>query len=328
MLSDARTVGIDVGGTGIKWAVLEAGELVDHGDEPTPRTGTADVLDLIAAIARSVGDAIPLGLAMPGTIDTERRRTILVPNVPGEWSGLEIGDEIERRCSSSVIVRNDARSFARAELHGRNGQDAGNTLFITVGTGVGGAIAWGDRILVGELDNLGEMGHVMVDRTGEVCGCGGRGCLETIASGTAIVARLARPMAMRQSAILNGLAEEDPTRLTAHLIAQAAESGDPWARDAFDRAARAIGAAAASICMVLQLHSVVIGGGLAPALPLMAPVIESILNERVSITGPITLRQSILGSKAGSIGAALFALDHLGGSTPGRSPSIERNLPS
>ena len=217
-----------------------------------------------------------------------------------------------------MALLNDARAFAWAEHGSGAAQGIDNAVFITLGTGVGGAIALDGRILVGKLDSVGEMGHVPVDPRGELCACGGRGCLETVASATAIVAHLARTHAMAQSPTLRELTEDGALPLTAKLVAEAARAGDPWAQDAFDRAAEALGQAAGMIGLLLQLDAVVIGGGLARAADLYLPRVQAALNSRASLTGRIEARTARYGAEAGSIGAATFAA--AGMSTPHPDP--------
>lgn len=314
----APFVGIDVGGTGIKWTVVVDGHVVESGQVPTPRIGSTAVMEAISDVSRSAVDRPRgIGVALPGTVDRLRRETVFLPNVPGDWAGYPIAAELERRLSAPVAVINDARAFAYGELVGGAGRGTKNVLFITLGTGVGGAIALDGNILFGALDSVGEIGHFLVESDGELCGCGGRGCLETIASGTAITARVTRAVSAGLSPILSGLTDSSLFDLTPRIVAEAAAMGDLWSINAFERAGRAIGHAAASTCLLLQIDTVVIGGGLSPAFPLMATAIDLILRERTSLTGAITVRQASLGHNAGSIGAALYAASLYSSAHPG-----------
>lgn len=304
-----RFLGVDIGGTTIKWSVLRGTEVEATGSIDTPRVDQHAVLRAVADLTHELAnDLAGIGVAVPGTVDTARRRSILVPNLPGDWHDFAFASELEQLTGLRVAFLNDARAFAWAEHTSGSAKGVPNAVFITLGTGVGGAIALGGRILIGEFDSIGEMGHVPVDPRGQLCICGGRGCLETIASGSAIVGRLSRTVAMAQSPILRHLTERGAVPLTARLIADAARLGDPWAKDAFDRAGDAIGQAAGTISLLLQLDVVVIGGGLAAAADLYLPRVQDALNSRSSLTGHIEARSAHHGPEAGSIGAATFAV--------------------
>lgn len=305
---EGRFLGVDVGGTSIKWSILQGGAVDATGSIDTPRVDHHAVLRAVADLAHEVAqDLSGIGVAVPGTVDPARRRSVFIPNLPGDWQDFAVAAELEQFAGVSVALLNDARAFAWAEHTSGSAKGVPNAVFITLGTGVGGAIALDGRILVGELDSIGEMGHVPVDPHGERCACGGRGCLETIASGSAIVGRLARTVAMAQSPILRRLTQQGAVPLTARLVADAARLGDPWAKDAFDRAGDALGQAAGMIGLLLQLDVVVIGGGLGPAADLYLPRIQESLDSRTSLTGRIEVRTAHYGSEAGSIGAATFA---------------------
>lgn len=303
-----RFLGVDIGGTSIKWSVLRRGHVESTGSIGTPRIDHHAVLRAVADLAQQMPEPLTgIGVAVPGTVDPVRRRSVFIPNLPGDWHDFAVAEELERLAGVPVALLNDARAFAWAEHTSGAAQGIANAVFITLGTGVGGAIALGGTILVGELDSVGEMGHVPVDPRGQRCACGGRGCLETIASATAIAAKLARTVAMSQSPILRQLTNKGAIPLTAKIVADAARLGDPWAKDAFDLAGDALGQAAGTIGLLLQLDAVVIGGGLAPAADLLLPRIQELLDSRSSLTGRIDVRTAHYGSEAGSIGAATFA---------------------
>lgn len=308
-----RLLGVDIGGTAIKWSIVCDGVAETGGSVPTPRIDEHAVLRAVAGLTDKVRDQVEgIGIAVPGTVDPVRRSSVFVPNLPGDWTHLAVADEMEALSGLPVALLNDARAFAWAEHGSGAAKGVANAAFFTLGTGVGGAIAFNGQILVGALDSIGEMGHVPVNpHHGELCICGGRGCLETIASASAVVGRLARTYAMSQSAVLRRLTEDGTVPLTAKLVAQGAREGDVWCQDAFDRAADALGLAASTIGLLLQLDVVVIGGGLAPAADLYLPRVQAALDARTSLTGRIEVRSAHYGGEAGSIGAAIFAAARL-----------------
>jgi predicted NBD/HSP70 family sugar kinase/uncharacterized phosphosugar-binding protein len=302
-------LGVDVGGTHTKWAVLTDGVIQRAGQLATPHTGTQGVLDAIGQLHHDhAPDAGGIGVAMPGLVDGVRRETLFVPNVPGDWEGARVGSELEARCGTPVLLLNDARAFGHAELSAGGAKGEPTALFIVLGTGVGGAVARDGRILMDDVDALGEIGHQVVDPGGALCRCGGRGCLETVASGPAILRQVEPVVAEGRSARLAELTGGRVELLTPELLALAADNGDPWAAAAFDRAGTAIGIAALSACLLLKLKVVLIGGGVAAAaFGHLAPAVRRVLAERPALTGTVSVRAAELGTGAGAVGAAIYA---------------------
>ncbi len=264
--------------------------------------------DLVAGRGHGAGPTVAgVGLAMPGTVDTRLQETLVVPNVPGRWWRRPVGEEVRQRTGTPLWVLNDARAFGYAELQQGAGVGRADTLFLTLGTGVGGGLARGGRLVVEDHDHTPELGHIPVVRPGDRCGCGASGCLETVASASAIVGHTARAVLTGQSRALTALCGGRVDALTAQLVSEAADAGDPFAVAAFERAGDAIGMAAAGCVLVTGVTTVVLGGGLAGAFHHLAPPVERVLAERVSLTGPVRVVPGRLGSGAGSFGAALYA---------------------
>ena len=297
------TLGIDVGGTAIKWSVLQDDIVLDSGSLPTPRSSAGEVIDAMAELVHRQPNIATVGVAFPGLVDTATRETVFLPNLPGDWVNRSVAEELEQKTRTHVRLMNDARAFAYAELNLGAARDDSDVLFVTLGTGVGGAIAIGGQLIIGSIDAVGEVGHTIVEPGGDLCGCGGRGCLETVASASAIVARATRSQLM---ALSPALASADP--ISAADVAAGARSGDPWCLDVFERAGRGIGLAAGNVAALLRIRTVIVGGGLATAFDLMQEATDTALTERRTLIGPIAVREAALGPTAGSIGAALYAL--------------------
>lgn len=314
MVSPTRPgfLGIDVGGTDIKWALAVDGTVAKDGVVPTAAAGGDELVAQVAHLAGDVGGGVGgsvagVGLAMPGTVDTRRQETLVIPNVPGEWFRRPVGEQVRQLTGTPLWVLNDARAFGYAEFHAGAGMGRGDTLFLTLGTGVGGALARHGWLIVEDHDHTPEMGHVPVEAHGERCGCGASGCLETVASASAVVAHTARAVRTGQSSRLRRLCGGRVDDLTAEMVAHAADAGDPFALAAFERAGTAIGMAVAGCCLVTGVTTVVIGGGMAGAFHHLTPFVERILGERESLTGPVSVLPGRLDSGAGSLGAALYA---------------------
>lgn len=321
----ASYLGIDVGGTRIKWYLTDpGGGCLDSGDAPTRTSGSNDLVEQIIDIAHNQGEAAhAVGLAVPGLVNTRTHETLFIPNIVGQWNGFPLGDRVSKGIGKPVVVLNDARAFGYAEFHVGAARKYANTLFLTVGTGIGGAIARDDAVILHEIDCVPEMGHVPVETPGETCGCGATGCLETVASATAVIAHGIRAVRDDQSPTLASLCGDQIEHLTAETVAHAADLGDPWSLGEFERAGTFIGMAATSGCLVLRSEAVVIGGGLAGAFRHFAPAVQRLLDDRASLLGPVAVVQAQLGSRAGSIGAALYARDQSCANTPSPDPSVD-----
>lgn len=307
--SGSHQLGIDVGGTHIKWTLLDTEVVADQGEEDTAKQGGLDLVHQIADLVRRLGtQATSIGLAMPGLVDSVRSETVFIPNIPGDWSGYPIATQIQELASCPPVrVVNDARAFAYGEFHAGIGRDYMDAVFMTIGTGVGGALAQHGEVVIGENDCFPEIGHIPVEINGERCGCGATGCLETVASASAVIGRCARAVLTGQSSILAKLTGGELSTLTARMVSEAADAGDPWAQDALEQTGTYLGMAAASACLVTNANTVIIGGGLSGAVHHLRPAIERVLAERHRVLGRVEVLQAQLGPYAGSVGAALYA---------------------
>ncbi|MBE1489681.1 ROK family protein [Plantactinospora soyae] len=296
-------LGIDLGGTALKWAVrppdATARDLIAHGSMPTGADRTAIVAamtDLVHRVDVEHGRVHAVGVGVPGHVDRATGVVRFLPNVSGDWGGFPLGAALRRDTGRPITVLNDARAFCLAELTMGAARGRRDALFLTLGTGVGGGVAVGGRLLVGSDDRLGEIGHLTYDRSGPRCGCGNRGCLELYASGPALV---------------RGLRERTGRRPDSpRAVVAAADAGDGPAAEVLARAGRAIGETLASLCAVLPAEVAVIGGGVAAGLPALRPHIERALAERAEFIGPVAVVAAALGPMAGALGAALAASSH------------------
>jgi predicted NBD/HSP70 family sugar kinase/uncharacterized phosphosugar-binding protein len=287
----ARILGIDLGGTTITWVVLAGHDVVERGQRDTPPDREA----IVAALTGIAADhpATAIGLGVPGHADRATGVVRFIPNIAGDWAGFPLGETLARATGVPVHLLNDARAFCLAELTLGAATGETDALFLTLGTGVGGGLVSGGRLLVGPDDRLGEIGHMTWRQGGPRCGCGNSGCLEVYASGPAIAAAAGRR--------------------TAAEAATAAAEGDARAAAAIEAAGRAIGETVASLAAVVPARLLVIGGGVAAALPALRPHIEAALAARAGFVGQIEVRAAALGRDAGAIGAALTAATGAGG---------------
>ncbi|CAM5249121.1 Glucokinase OS=Streptomyces alboniger OX=132473 GN=CP975_29430 PE=4 SV=1 [Streptomyces alboniger] len=150
-------LGVDIGGTNIKWVHRVGAAVVARGTLPTPTAGPAQVAATIAEIA-GARTVEAIGVALPGHLSTDLRSTTTIPNLDGDWQCFPLADTIGRATAQPVLLMNDARAFASAELTLGSARGHTDVVFMTMGTGIGGAIALAGRVLRGPGDRIGEIG--------------------------------------------------------------------------------------------------------------------------------------------------------------------------
>lgn len=289
-----RLVGVDLGGTNAKLAVVEDGRVVGTGQVATrSEDGPEAVLARVAELARSAGAADAVGIALPGLFD-EEGRAILLPNLHGDWAGRPVRAPLEDALGEPVALVNDGHAFALAESLLGAGADGGTVMAIVCGTGVGGGLVLDGRLHLGPAERAGEFGHHTVAEDGPECPCGNRGCLELYAGARAI-ARVA------------GRASFDET-------VEAARGGDERAEAALARAGSLIGLAIANVAIFLCPDRIVVGGGVAAAGDLLLEPLRTEFGRRARVAplDRIALVPAALGPLAGAVGAALFAAERRG----------------
>jgi glucokinase len=283
-----RQLGLDLGGTKIKLAVLENGRCVAR-DETDTRSeeGPDAVLERMVALGRAAGDVDSVGVAVPGLFDDDGT-ALLFPNLHGAWTGRQVLAPLEDGLGRAVRLVNDGHAFTLAEASVGAGVGGSTVMCIVCGTGIGGGLAVDGALHLGPDSRAGEFGHHTVAEDGLPCACGNRGCLELYAGARAIA---------------------DTAGAASFVDAlHRARSGDERAAEAFRRAGELIGLAIANVVIFLCPHRVVVGGGVAAAGELLfAPLRESLeARARVAPLDRIAVVPAALGAGAGAIGAALF----------------------
>ncbi|MDH6136425.1 glucokinase [Kitasatospora sp. MAA4] len=307
----ALVAAIDIGGTKIAGALVGAddGALHHRTERPTPAKADGEVvLDVVAAVlaelAASAGGAhwarvALVGLGSAGPVDAVRG-TVSPVNIPG-WRDFPLVARVRELADGRpVVLTGDGVAMTAAEhwLGAARGFD--NALCMVVSTGVGGGLVLGGSLYPGPSGNAGHIGHISVDLDGDPCPCGGRGCLEGLASGTAI-ARHARAAGWRP----------DPADGPgAAAVAASARAGDPRALAAFARAGQALAAGIAATATLVELDVVVIGGGVAQAGELLFGPLRAQLAQYATLSYVRGLRvcPAELATDAGLVGAAAAAL--------------------
>jgi len=295
----SRALAIDIGGTKIAVGVVDAeGALVYSAKLPTPGgdpEAVWAVVDTLVTPALRSGDVDAVGIASAGPIDVTTG-TVSPINIP-QWQRFPIVERVAALTGLPVRLGGDGLCMAMGEWWRGAGRDARFLLGMVVSTGVGGGLVLDGVPYHGRTGNAGHVGHVVVDPDGLPCACGGRGCVETIASGP------------RMAAWARDNGWDAPPDADAKALADAAAAGDPVALRAFERGARALAAMIASVGAVCDLDLVVIGGGVAKSGALLFDPVRAALAGHTGLSFLRDLRvvSAALGGDAGLIGAAALA---------------------
>jgi glucokinase len=307
-VSPNRTVlALDIGGTKMAGAIVDTDAQQLASDRvATARTHDADALfsDLRALCERlleSDSSVAAIGVGCGGPMLYPQG--IVSPlNIPA-WRGFPLRERLASAFGLPCVVDNDAKALALGERWRGAGHGADNMLGMVVSTGVGGGIILDGRLLHGFGGNAGHIGHIVVWPDGPLCGCGARGCVEGVASGTGLVRRLNTALADGHSSML-------PADASAEHIANAARAGDALAQELYRTAGECVGRGIASAAALLDLERVVIGGSIAlRAWDLLGPPLEAELRDaaQLDFTRELRVMHAELGDQAGVFGAAQLA---------------------
>ncbi len=301
--------GIDLGGTKVACALgsIQDGIAAQVTIPTDSWEGSQRVLerigDAVEGLIEEVGQR-PAALAMgvPGLSDLDRGVTLLLPNLPEKWAGVDVRGALSSRFGCPLFLINDVRSATLAELAFARKGEVDTMAFFAVGTGIGGGIVIGGELRLGPLGQAGELGHQIIIPDGPLCGCGNHGCLEALASGTAITAEAVRMLIGGECPRLHELTGGDPAKVDAGAVA---EAGDESMRLIYERAGMYIGIAACNVIVTIHPELIVIGGGVARAGDLLLEPIRRTVRERLKMMPPegIRIEPSKLGGEAGMLGA-------------------------
>jgi glucokinase len=293
------SIGVDLGGTNLRAAaVAQDGTMLEKvaGSAPIqagPDAVAEDMAISIKSLQQKLGsqNLAGIGIGVPGFINMEKGVVAGWGNGP-DFAGYPMRDEIERRLGAKVILENDANSAALGERWIGAGKDVEDLVLLTLGTGIGGGIVIGGKILHGYMGMAGELGHITVSPNGNPCGCGNTGCAEKHASATSIgaVARLLNLGA----------------NLTAEEVYNLAVEGNDRARTVFRSMGEALGIVLANLVNIFNFPLYLLSGGPLPAWDFFAPAMLAEV-ERRSLTyriAPTRIERAKLGNEAGLFGAA------------------------
>ena len=302
-----RHLGLDLGGTNLKWAVVEHASggwtALAHQQVPTrivpdpdrrPDTVVAQLGEVAVRAIAEHGPVLSVGIGVPGLYDPAVGTTRFLVNVPGPWAGHPVAGPVSEAVGVPAFLINDARAFGLAELRLGAGRGAASMIGLTLGTGVGGVLAIDGRVHQGRDGTAGEIGHQTIDPDGPWCGCGNRGCVEAYARADQIAAACGTE--------------------TAEEAVRAARAGDLQAISGLRDVGRYLGIGIANMITVLSPDRIVIGGGVAAAGDLLFEPIREEIRRRVRTTAldDVVVVAAELGTWAGSIGAAVHGAERAG----------------
>jgi glucokinase len=321
-LKEVWAIGVDLGGTKLEAArVDEEGKVLDSVRMATrarePHLAVEE--DIVAAVRQLEKKAgsfpIGVGIGMAGQIDGSTGQVHFAPNLG--WHDVPLRVDLEKALELPVVVTNDVRAVTLGEwLHG-TGRDCDDLVCLYVGTGIGGGVVTGGRLLSGSTNSAGELGHVTIDLDGPVCTCGNYGCMEALAGGWAI-ARQARELVSRNPEAggkILSLVGGSVDSVTAKTVAVAAGGGDGPSIAILEDAGRALAAGCVSLVNVFNPSRLILGGGVIDGVPWLIDRVREGVTKRAlpAATGRLQVLASFLGAKAGAVGAASLALRMFGG---------------
>lgn len=296
-------LGIDVGGTKcLALVVDDEGDVIDRRRVATPRGSTelaAVLVDLVTSFDQQPAAWRSIGLGVPGLV-TPDGVIVSSPNLPG-IENFGVGEVVSERLGRIVPVDNDANCAARAEWRVGAARGVDEALIVTLGTGIGGGVVTGGRLVRGAHGFAGEIGHMVVAVGGRTCACGRRGCWEQYASGTAL-RRLAAEARERG-------AEWTSSGDDAVDVRRAAEAGDRSARAIIDSFGDWIALGVATLCHVFDPEVIVIGGGVAHRADVVRDAVERHIGDHLyasHVRKSPDVRLARFGEDAGALGAAFL----------------------
>ncbi|HEV8438538.1 MAG TPA: ROK family protein [Methylomirabilota bacterium] len=311
MPSERYAVGVDLGGSKLRGGILsEDGRLAARLEMPTeawkgPTGVLANLKSLITRLLSSSdrSQVAGIGIAAAGQIHPKTKAVVYAPNLG--WNDVPLRDDIESAFQLPTSVENDVRAAAWGEYRFGVGRGAQSLIAVFVGTGVGSGAVVDGILLRGFSNAAGEVGHTQIVLDGVECACGQRGCVEAYASGRGLARRLESALAAGVQTSLAGATGHDPSRLTASMVAEAASTGDGFAREIWWDAERYLGMALADYVTLLNPELLVLGGGIIDAVPsLHATLVERVRAHATVMARDVRVERAALGDSAGIIGAA------------------------
>lgn len=307
-MQDECVAGIDIGGTKIALALAAPdGRMMETTRFPTrvgegPRRILEEAAEGLGRMLERTGASLrAVGVGCGGPLDRRGGLILSPPNLPG-WDEFPIVALLEERLGVPALLDNDANAAALGEHRYGAGRGYEDMTYITISTGIGGGVIVGGRLVHGVADGAGEVGHMTVLPDGPACGCGARGCLEALCSGTSIARRARERLAAGAASSLS------QGEVTAQAVAEAALEGDAVAAEVWDETIHHLAVGVGNLFSALAPEAVVIGGGVSTAGSQLFEPLRRLVRGRVTMLPPekINILQASLGGDSGIYGAVIL----------------------
>jgi len=309
MSEHRTTVGIDLGGTQLRVACVDAAGAVlalerERSDQHGSPQGLIDQMIRLIERVRSPGTNA-IGCGIPGLIDRRKGVVLGIPAFAG-WSGVPLGSILQARTGLPVQLENDANVAAIGEWRSGAGRGSVDVAYVTISTGIGAGIISDGRLVRGHGGLAGEIGHTHISDEASTCSCGNTGCFEAVAAGRALDRRVMSAVVGQPSSLLAGLVGDRTPG--AEYLGIAASRGCPVALEILDTEAYWLGLGFTNLQHLYAPERIVMGGGVSALLPLMRERIDAIMRQRL-LPGftPAVIEVAALGDSAGVVGAAFLA---------------------
>jgi glucokinase len=319
-MSEAETIGVDLGGTKIQVGVLAGVETLWESRETSRGQDQDELVELLVrevnAAREARPDAVAVGLGIPATINQERGVAIAAVNLP--LLDLPVRDVVSERVGLPVFLDNDGNVAAYAEYLYGAARGKPTMVMLTIGTGIGGGLILGGEIFRGATGAGAELGHVVIQADGPPCqgNCPNHGCVEALASGTAL-GREGRAAAESAPDSALGKLHAEGAEIDGLAVTEAALAGDETAIGVFDLIGSRLGVACASFANIFEPEAIVVGGGVIKAGDLLLnPARAEVRARALDPMNKTPILEATLGNDAGMIGAAALARVELGRRAP------------
>jgi len=315
MTTEAETIGVDLGGTKIQVGVLAGVETLWESRETSRGQDQDELVELLVrevnAARAARPDAVAVGLGIPATIDQKRGVAISAVNLP--LLDLPVRDVVSERVGLPVFLDNDGNVAALAEYRYGAARGKPTMVMLTIGTGIGGGLILGGEIFRGATGAGVELGHVVIQADGPPCqgNCPNHGCVEALASGTAL-GREGRAAAESAPESALGRLHAEGVEVDGAAVTEAARAGDETAIGVFDLIGSRLGVACASFANIFEPEAIVVGGGVIKAGDLLLePARVEVRARALDPMNQTPILEATLGNDAGMIGAAALARTEL-----------------
>lgn len=310
-------VGVDLGGTKIEVAeVGEEGQLRRRIRHPTnavagPSAVKEEIVTAIRNLIKEIGSQpIGVGVGVAGQIEARQGEVLFAPNLG--WRNVPLQKDLNQALDLPVVVLNDVRAATWGEWLYGAGKGIDDLVCLFIGTGIGGGVVSGSRILTGHSNSAGELGHITIDLNGPACTCGNHGCLEAFAGGWAIARQAQDAVTSDPTAgvCLLKIAHGQLKAITAETVSQAARAGDPLSKNLMSKVTESLIAGVVSLVNAFNPNRFIVGGGVIEGQPEIVEQIGRGVHSRAlkTATASLQILPAKLKGDAGVIGAAALTI--------------------